>query len=139
MILSLRKLLLIFFFTLFTFNASAPVNPSFSIPGESPEEPYLRLIHAIGMVETGFDTLAYNPLEQAAGCFQIRPIRLEDYNRRTGKNYIMNDLYNYSVSEKIFLYYASKAGPYNFESIARHWNGSGEQTIEYWNRVKEYL
>lgn len=139
MIRNSRKLLLVFFFTLFTFKVSAPVSPSFSITGVSPEEPFRRLIHAIGMVETGFDTLAYNPLEQAAGCFQIRPIRLEDYNRRTGKNYTMNDLYNYDISEKIFLYYASKAGPYNFESIARNWNGSGEKTIQYWNKVKEYL
>lgn len=139
MIRNFKKIFLIFFFTFFTFSAFAPVSPSFSIIGGSPTEPFLRLIYAIGMVETRFDTLAYNPLEKAAGYFQIRPIRLEDYNRRTGKNYTMNDLYNYYISEKIFLYYASKTGPYNFESIARNWNGSGEQTIQYWNRVKEYL
>jgi hypothetical protein len=33
------------------------------------------------MVETKGDTLAYNPYEEATGIFQIRPIRLKDYNK----------------------------------------------------------
>lgn len=91
------------------------------------------------MVETQYDTLAYNPLEEAVGYFQIRPIRLEDYNFRTGSNYTMVDLFNYKNSEKIFLYYASEIGPYHFEQIARNWNGSGKNTILYWQQVKRFL
>ena len=85
------------------------------------------------------DTMAYNPLEQAAGIFQIRPIRLTEYNKRTGRNYKMKDLYDYDISEKIFLYFADLIGPYDFEQIARKWNGSGHMTTYYWNRIKQYL
>jgi hypothetical protein len=91
------------------------------------------------MVETRFDTLAYNPVEEAAGYFQIRPIRIDDYNKRTGSDYTTKDMYDYKISEKIFLYYASRIGPYKFEKIAKNWNGSGPSTIHYWRRVKKYL
>jgi hypothetical protein len=110
-----------------------------TIPCFDPVEPYKKLVYAIAMVETGCDTLAYNPLEGAAGIFQIRPVRLVDYNRRTGNSYNRQDLYDYEVSEKIFLYFASNIGPYNFEKIARRWNGSGKMTDYYWSRTKAYL
>jgi hypothetical protein len=102
-------------------------------------EPYKQLERAIGMVETVGDTLAYNPLEEAYGIFQIRPVRLIDFNHRTQSNYTRKDLFDYVVSEKIFLFYADQMGPYNIEKIARRWNGSGEQTDYYWDRVKELL
>ena len=123
----------------FTFRVSAPSWKSMTIFEFLPIEPYKQLILAIGIVETKSDTLAYNPLEAAAGYFQIRPIRLLDYNKRTGSNYTTNDLFNYEVSEKIFLYFADQIGPYDFEQIARRWNGSGHLTIDYWNRIKQYL
>jgi hypothetical protein len=91
------------------------------------------------MVETQYDTLAYNPLEEAAGYFQIRPIRLMDYNNRTGNDYSLLDLFDYKISEKIFLYYATEIGPYDFERIAKTWNGSGNSTILYWEQVKKFL
>jgi len=120
-------------------NVFAPSGESLVIVRTTPVEPYRSLIQAIGMVETQFDTLAFNPLEGAVGYFQIRPIRLEDYNDRTGHNYSMNDLFNYKISEKIFLYYASEIGPYNFEKIAKTWNGSGKSTIQYWEQVRRLL
>jgi hypothetical protein len=122
-----------------TFRIFAPVSNSFVIIKSAPVEPYKKLIHAIGMVETMCDTLAYNPVEEAVGYFQIRPIRLKDYNKRTGSSYKMKDLFNYEISEKIFLYYASQIGPYDFERIARKWNGSGPRTIHYWNKIKKYI
>jgi hypothetical protein len=91
------------------------------------------------MIETKGDDMAYNPLEAAAGIFQIRPIRLIDYNKRTGSNYTRKDLFTYEISEKIFLYYADQVGPYNLEQIARKWNGSGHLTTNYWDRIKRYL
>jgi hypothetical protein len=123
----------------FTFRLSAPNRESIVIIVPGPDEPFKRLINAIGMVETKGDTLAYNPVEEAAGYFQIRPIRLKDYNKRTGNKYTMKDLFNYEISEKIFLYYAGKIGPYKFEQIARNWNGSGHMTKDYWKRIKPYL
>ena len=119
--------------------ASAPVTKQLTIISTEPVEPYKNLIHAIGWVETMHDTLSYNPVEQAVGYFQIRPIRLQDYNRRTGSKYRLKDMYNYKISEKIFLYYADQIGPYNFEKIAKNWNGSGPRTSYYWKRVKKYL
>jgi hypothetical protein len=123
----------------FSFRVSAPSRESLIIFHPRPIEPYNRLIYAVGMVETMCDTLAYNPIEKAAGYFQIRPIRLEDYNNRTGSTYSMKDMFNYEIAEKIFLYYAVQIGPYNFEQIARNWNGRGARTFQYWGRIKKYL
>lgn len=135
----LRKIFSIGFFLTMTYKLFAPASESLIVVRSSHIEPFKSLIQAIGMVETQYDTLAYNPIEEAVGYFQIRPIRLIDYNNRTGSTHSMNDLYNYKISEKIFLYYASNIGPYNFERIARNWNGSGESTLKYWERVKKLL
>jgi hypothetical protein len=121
------------------FRASSPAADAITLFDPSPVEPYKQLIYAIGFVETMNDTLAYNPLEEATGIFQIRPIRLQDYNNRTGNKYKMSDLFDYEVSERIFLYFADQIGPYDLEQIARRWNGSGNMTTFYWNRIKEFL
>lgn len=137
---NLRRIVLFVFLLLsFEFRVSAPNRESLIILDSRPIEPYKRLIYAIGMVETRCNNLTYNPIEEAVGYFQIRPIRLKDYNKRTGNNYTMNDLFNHKISEKIFLFYAEQIGPYDFEKIARNWNGSGSRTIHYWNRIKKYL
>jgi hypothetical protein len=134
-----KKIVSITLLLLFAFKAFAPSSASLVIIDKQPVEPFKSLIKAIGMVETKYDTLAYNPVEEAVGYFQIRPIRVEDYNKRTGNNYTKNDLFDYKISEKIFLYYASQIGPYNFEKIAKNWNGSGKSTIQYWKQVKKFL
>ena len=136
---TLRRLLLAVALLFIAGRVPAPSTDSFVIYAPNPVNPYGKLIYAVGMVETRLDTLAFNPVEEAVGFFQIRPVRLEDYNKRTGSNIKMADLYNYEVSEKIFLYYASRIGPNNFERIARNWNGSGPKTYLYWNRVKKLL
>ena len=123
---NLSKILIIVFVLLtFPMRVSAPAWESLIIFESAPVEPYKRLVFAIGMVETKGDTLAYNPLEEAAGIFQIRPIRLLDYNNQTGNNYTMQDLFNFETSKKIFLYFADQIGPYDMEHIAKRWNGSG--------------
>jgi hypothetical protein len=134
-----KKIAATSFLLILAFKVFAPSSRSFNVVRTIPIEPFKPLINAIGMVETEYDTLAYNPLEEAVGYFQIRPIRLEDYNIRTGSTYTMNDLFNYKISEKIFLYYAAEIGPYNFERIAKAWNGSGQGTIQYWEQVKRFL
>jgi hypothetical protein len=135
----LKRLILFTVLFTVTLKALAPSRDPIIIIASEPVNPYKKLIYAIGMVETKCDTLAYNPVEEAVGYFQIRPVRLEDYNKRTGNHYKKNDLYNYKISEKIFLYYASQLGPYDFERISRRWNGSGPKTYHYWNRVKKFL
>jgi hypothetical protein len=136
---SFKKIISIAFFSLFASLAFAPRDESILIFENPPIEPYQKLMHAIGMVETFNDTTAYNPFEEAAGFLQIRPVRVEDYNARTGSNYSIKDMYNYEISEKVFLYYASQIGPYNYERIAKKWNGSGKMTIQYWEQVKRHL
>lgn len=132
----IKKIVFLSLMLLFAFRALAPDNNKILIPEGSPVRPFKNLMDAIGMVETKQDTLAYNPVEHAAGYFQIRPVRLNDYNNRTGSHYTTKDLFNYKVSEKIFLFYASRIGPYNLEAIARRWNGSGSRTAEYWENVR---
>jgi hypothetical protein len=135
----MKKILILFSFLLLTFKLSAPDIRSLPVFEATAVEPFDRLIHAIGMVEVRGDTAAYNEIEQATGFFQIRPIRLDDYNRRTGNNYTLSEMFDYDIAKKVFLYYASQIGPYNYEKIAKNWNGSGHKTILYWNRVKKYL
>jgi hypothetical protein len=135
----LKKIVSVAFLLVLTFKVFAPASESLTLIRTTHIEPFTSLIHAIGMVETQYDTLAFNPLEGAVGYFQIRPIRLNDYNFRTGSTYTMTDLFNYKISEKIFMYYASELGPYNFERIAKTWNGSGKSTIQYWEQVKRFL
>jgi hypothetical protein len=134
-----RRIIIISVLLLSSIRVLAPVRLSLAIEQYSPYNPYKKLIYAVGKVETNCDTMAYNPVEQAVGIFQIRPIRLRDYNKRTGNHYKMKDLYNYKISEKIFLYYAELAGPYNAEKIAKNWNGSGSRTIQYWKKVRKHL
>jgi hypothetical protein len=135
----MKKLFLILLLMSLTIKAIAPIEKSLLIPQPPPLEPYKKLIYAVGMVEGMGDTTAYNELEMAAGYFQIRPIRVLDYNIRTGNKYTLNDMFDYEIAEKVFLYFATQIGPYDFEKIAKNWNGSGAKTIEYWQRVKEFL
>ena len=97
---------------------------------------YDPLIKAITWVESKHGLYLYNPEEEATGWFQIRPIRLQDYNTRTGKMYTMNDMYNYDISKEIFLYYTKGR---SYEKVAKSWNGSGPKTKIYWNKIKKEL
>jgi hypothetical protein len=133
------KNVLIIFFSLLTFRAAAPDVKVAVIFVSKPADVYDRLVKAVVLVESSGDTLAYNIAEEAIGAFQIRPIRLLDYNQRTGKNYKTENCYNFEISKEIFLYYARKTGSPDYETIARKWNGSGKTTLDYWEKVKSYL
>lgn len=128
----------IFFFTL-CLTAFAPSTNAMIIAVPLPVNAFSALIYATGMVETMGNVLAYNEFENAVGIFQIRQVRVDHYNRKTGSNYTLADMFNYSISEKVYLYFASHIGPYNFEKIAKAWNGSGPMTELYWKRIKTYL
>ena len=133
------KSLLLILFSLPSIRTSAPDINVIYIRSASPINGYDRLIDALVKVESAGDTLAYNLFEEATGAFQIRPIRLLDYYRRTGINYKLNDCYNYDISKEVFLYYARLTGHRDYETIARNWNGSGEMTLDYWKKVKANL
>lgn len=97
---------------------------------------YTPLIDAITWVEVKEGTDLYNEIEKAVGWFQIRPIRVRDYNKRTGSHYKLADFFDYELSKQMFLYYAKGK---TFEQASKDWNGSGPMTIEYWNKVKARL
>lgn len=135
----MKKLILLVLLGSFSFRAIAPNQRSLVLSVSPPIEAFRELIYAVGMVEAMGDTSKYNELEEAAGYFQIRPIRLTDYNSRTGNKYTIKDMFNYKISEKVFLYYAFRIGPYDYEKVAKTWNGSGAKTIEYWKKIKQFL
>jgi hypothetical protein len=95
-----------------------------------------KLIEAVSWVESTHGKYLYNSREGAVGWLQIRQCRLDDYNKKTGSHYKLQDCYDYELSRRIFLYYSHGK---NYEKAARDWNGSGYKTITYWNKVKMYL
>jgi hypothetical protein len=100
------------------------------------EQPFEHAWAAVSVVEAKNDPLAYNPYEQAYGLGQIRPVRLNDFNRRTGKHYSQQDMFNPVKNKEVFMYYAVKIGPYDINKVIRDWNGSGPMTFEYLKKVK---
>lgn len=116
----------------------APNDYVLTIESIEPINSYDALVKAIVAVESKGDSNAYNPKENAVGAFQIRPIRLKHFNELTGKNYKLTDMYDYDTSLEVFLFFARMRG-YNFELIAKSWNGSGPMTEIYWNKVKSKL
>jgi hypothetical protein len=130
-------LIICFFFP--SIKAVAPGFEVITIYTSEPVDAYNRLIIATIQVESSGDTLAFNLAEEAVGAFQIRPIRILDYNRRTGNNYKLEDCYSLKISKEIFLYYAIENDYLDYESIARNWNGSGRTTLDYWKKIKKYL
>jgi hypothetical protein len=137
--LHIRKAFILLLLFSVSLRAIAPSTVTFTLFESSPVKPFAALMFAVGMVETMGNTLAFNELENAAGIFQIRQVRVDEYNRLTDSNYTLADMFDYETSEKVFLYFASLVGPYNLEKIAKEWNGSGPKTEFYWQRVKEYL
>ena len=133
------KCLLILILSLPAVRAPAPGLNVLYIIAPVPVDPFEKLVKAIVQVESLGNSLAYNPEEDAVGAFQIRPVRVLDYNQRTGKNIKIENCYSYETSKEIFLYYARLTGYPHYETIARNWNGSGEATTDYWKRVKYYL
>jgi hypothetical protein len=135
----MMKIIFILLLLLVSYRAFAPISPCITIVKPEVIDPYKQLIYAIGMVEGKLDTLAINPVEQAYGYFQVRAIRLEDYNARTGSNYSLQDMLVYEKAERVFRYYASQIGFKDPGRIARSWNGSGPKTWDYWKKVRNYL
>jgi hypothetical protein len=134
-----KKLFILFILISLTGKAVAPDTDYLTIFKTPAIQPYAPLMDAIGIYETMGNTLAFNEFENAAGIFQIRQVRVDDYNHRTGNNYKLPDMFDYKISEKVFLYFADLAGPYRFEKIAKAWNGSGPRTEFYWQQIKTLL
>lgn len=135
----LRSLLVLFLFLSTAAESVAPCRNYMVIHKPGDISPFEPLMHAIGIVETMGNTLAFNELEGAAGIFQIRQVRIDEYNRQTRGSFRLSDMFEYENSRKVFLHFASQIGPYNFEKIAKSWNGSGPMTEFYWRRIRSQL
>jgi hypothetical protein len=138
-ICKLRKFMFIVSFMLIGLKVVAPGTNSFIISESPGIQPFSDLMYATAMVETMGNTLAYNEFENAVGIYQIRQVRIDEYNKRTGSSYALSEMFDPELSARVYLYYASLYGPYNLEKIAKKWNGSGPMTELYWKRIKEYL
>lgn len=110
-----------------------------------------QVFDAVVLVESTGNDDAYNPIEQAAGPAQIRPIALHDVNRilehqGRDRRYTLQDRYDREKSYEMFViltthYEGTGATP---EERARRWNGGTgwrdkPQTVVYWNKVRKHL
>jgi hypothetical protein len=95
--------------------------------------PYEAIWNAVCEVESSGDRFAYNPTEQATGISQIRPIRVLDYNIRTGKKYTLIDMYDVEISKEVFMYYACRI--VDRDEIIKRWNGRGLKAEIYLKKV----
>lgn len=145
----MRKIIIIFIFSLFSLHTlnsiKTELKPDYSIKRKEIkiECGLEKLFKAVSAIESNFNPYALNEYENAVGIVQIRPIRLKDFNIRTGKNYLLEDMYDISKAKEVFMYYANKYKG-NIEKIARNWNGGPtgykkESTLKYWNKVKSKL
>jgi hypothetical protein len=129
-------LILCFFFQVLT----APPNHLITIIQEEPICIYDVLVKAIVQVESSGNRYAFNEKEGAYGCFQIRECRLKDYNAVTGLKLTLNDMYDYEISRKVFLFYTKGR---SFEIISRAWcsgeSGKLKYSQAYWDKVKQLI
>ena len=130
------KMILTFVIMMFSATLTAPPNYSVVVFEAEGINYYEPLIKAIVDYESKGDIFAFNFLEQACGPMQIRPIRIDHYNRMTGSSYTTEDCFNMEVSREVFLYFARGK---SYEKAAKSWNGSGLMTINYWKQIQKRL
>jgi hypothetical protein len=136
----MKRTLIMFLFVFCSLISFAPAHMEFYIPEgtaiQKLENNYDDLIEAISKYESNNNDSIVNPKEQAYGRLQIRQCRIDHYNRLTGKNYTLKDMFDFSKAREVFLYFAEGK---TFESAAKSWNGSGPMTISYWECIKNLL
>jgi len=108
------------------------------------------LINALIMVESSGNDSAYNAMEDAVGCLQIRPIMVREVNRILRKQddprrFKMKDRWDRDKSLEMFdIWQAFHHSNSDHEKIARNWNGGPkgwkkESTAYYWEKVQKHL
>jgi hypothetical protein len=136
------KMLLISILILLTLRAFAPEAKRMLIEKAERIDPYKAITEGISWVESRHNSMIINYKEMAYGRWQIRQVRLDDYFRRTGIRYSLDEMLDDRKAQIVFRYYARLIGWREPEQIARKWNGGMEngmrykQTLSYWNLVK---
>lgn len=131
---------LILFLFLACFKLSAP--PGYQVVVILRPEPLTNLEAiwaAVCQVESSGNRWAVNFEKggHSVGIAQIRQVRINHYNRLTGKDYILQDAFDPEISREIFMYFARRIG--NEDKLIMAWNGSGPETVEYLKKVKAVL
>ena len=108
------------------------------------------VVKAMIQVESCGNDSAYNAIEEAVGCLQIRPIMLREVNRILRKQgdtlrFKLEDRWDREKSLEMFHIWREYHHPNSTdEVIARNWNGGPkgyekESTIRYWRKVKGHI
>jgi len=134
----MKRLLLISLFLMCFLKLPAPGYARMVVVEGESVKPYRAIIEAVTEVESSKGKYLYNANEQAVGWFGIRPIRLDDYNKRTGKNITLDECYQYEVGEMIFLYYASQIDYRDVKAICISWNGVSKKNL-YYQKIKKVM
>lgn len=138
----MKKATLILILTGLFFQVTAPPPGYLIIAVSDPINPYERLWEATCKIESNNDPYAVGDTHldnYSFGIVQIRQIRLDDYNMRAGQSYLLQDVFDTTISKQIWMYYATKFHPSDYEQISKCWNGSGVMTEEYWEKIKKQL
>lgn len=130
----MKKILLLIFLIFISLENKAPIINELYVVKDIPVKPFKSIIYAIGVVESSLDTMAYNPREEAIGYFQIRQVRIDDYNKRTGEHFKLIEMFEYDKAERVFLYYCRLYD--DVDEIILQWNCWSQ---EYLKKVKKYL
>ena len=125
-----------------TIRAFCPEYRTLIIPESERINPFENIFKAVCRVESNGDSKAYHMEKDghpAIGIAQIREIRVREYNRLTGADYKLSDMYSPEISRKVFMFYAQSYGVYRMDEFIRSWNGKGKATIKYLAKVKKQL
>lgn len=129
---------LIFILCLFSGVLKAPEYKTVPVLVSEAVNPYIPIVNAVSMVESSGGIHLLNEKENAVGYFGIRPIRLRDYNQRTGKSITHQQCYDYETGKMIFMYYASQYDYRDIKGICVGWNGVSKRNL-YYLKVKKTL
>ena len=134
----MKTIILLIVFTGLFLQVTAPPPGHLIIPMSYPINPYEKLWEATCFVESSFNPFAIGDMhleDYSYGVAQIRQIRLDDYNKRTGQRLLLQDVYDIQISKTIWLYYASKFHYQDIVGISRSWNGMGSSSILYAEKI----
>lgn len=118
--------------------ALAPAEKCLYLEQGQPINPYLPILRAVTTVESANGRFLFNEKENAVGWFGIRPVRLNDYNQKTGQNITLDQCYDFETGKTIFLWYVSQIDYRDIKAICRNWNGASKRNL-YFQKVKAIL
>ena len=124
---------------MFLIAAKLTAPPGSQVPVIIQQQPlnnYEAIWRAVCQVESNCNHWAVNYEKGGFSCgiAQIRQVRIDHYNKLTGKSYVLDDAFNSEISKEIFMFFAYRIG--NEDKLIRSWNGAGPQTYKYLNKVK---